>query len=157
MKRRLLMAAAVATYATQPLFAQESTQEITTATALAVTETTASPGVQDAVTTGASRADGRRAKMAGMNFERRWERAEETYKAAGISEEKIQQLKALEKRIFDGMQSGERVDFASIREERNRILTTDEQAKLREARQKMMQDLRKNAGDGATTEAATSN
>ncbi len=55
----------------------------------------------------------------------------EAYKAAGVSDEQIAKLKALQDRIAESNAKGEKPDYAKLKEERDKILTPEQNEKYR--------------------------
>ncbi len=74
--------------------------------------------------------------------------------AAGIAEEKIQQLKDMDVQAKAAQSRGERLDFRALREKRATILTREEMQKLGDVRRNR-RDSAVQPGDGSTTRSAS--
>jgi hypothetical protein len=56
-------------------------------------------------------------------------RALEAYKAAGLSDEQIEKLKALQDKVKEARSKGEKVDFKAMKDERDKIFTPEQNEK----------------------------
>ena len=124
-------------------FAQPADSAVTSSTEM----TSSSPRMQTA----------RELKMTTAIMERMWSNREQMYKEAGLSEDRIAKLKELEMHAYSARQSGEKLDYAAMREERNKIITPEEQKKLEAAagqRRNALRDAATKPADGATTPPA---
>lgn len=56
-------------------------------------------------------------------------RAQEAYKAAGLSDDQIAKLKALQEKVKEARAKGEKIDFKTMKEERDKIFTPEQSEK----------------------------
>ncbi len=127
---------------------------VTTLAALSVPayaqEETTGPAEQDATRRGASGMR-RGAEVTTATFEQLWERTQQPdLQAAGIPDEKIEQLKQMELDTRMALTRGERPDLKALRDKRRDILTPEEVQRISEIRRTR----REGAGaspDGVTT------
>lgn len=86
---------------------------------------------------GAAATSGPAARMARPGFN--WE---EAYKAAGASDEQMKKLKDLEEQAREARKGGDTEKLKSLRDERQKVLTDEQNAKVREHFRSMIQQRR---------------
>lgn len=120
--------------------ATTATVQATTGTAHAGTRITTATAEATTATAAATTGTANSQRFTQEMFEKRWQTEEATYRDAGISEEKIQKLHELNKRVWEARNAGKRSEYQEIMKERAEILNPSEIEKMREARRKKIEE-----------------
>lgn len=158
MKSKLMFGLAIAALATTA-FAQEreytvldgstsATARSTTGTEAMATTATQNMGRNAASTTG-SRYMAQRYSQ--ENFDRSWKVESDMMKEAGISDEKIEKMHEITKKMWDARAKGETADWQELVKERAAVLSPEDMQKFREARQEAMKRQMGATGAGHTS------
>jgi hypothetical protein len=93
-------------------------------------------------------------QFAADRFKERWQKEEQMYKDAGLSEEKIEKLRQLSQETWNARAGGEKIDFQDLKRKRAELLDAEDMKKLREVRRQTINETLEQK-DGASTAPAS--